>query len=570
MKKYQVVCTILGFLVYGLIFIFPTLGDFNLFDWDEINFAESSREMLVSGDFFHVQINFEPFHEKPPLFFWLQVLSMKVFGINAFAARFPNALLGVFTPIILFMMGTKIKNSSFGILWSLVYLLGLLPSLYFRTGIIDPYFNLFIFTSIYFGYLHFSNEEVKNKIHLVLSGFFAGLALITKGPVAVLIISIVFIFFLFIRKLKIDIMSILVFFITILGCSLIWYGYEIWQSGPWFIIEFIKYQIELFSMPVAGHQQPFYYHVLVLLFGCFPFSFFALKIIFSSKTSPPFQALMRILFWVVLILFTIVSTKIVHYSSLAYFPLSYLATIEMQKLQFGKKLSMFFKTIFIAFAFLISTGLTMGIYALIAQPEFMYESIKDPYIQEIMKTPLDWNGFEHLIPLLIFTGSILFIALSSKRLIQSIILYLVFLGMFFSFSSKLILPKIDFLLQGHLIQFYDSISLDKKYISTVGFKSYAHYFYAQTDQLTKTDHLKTKKIEILDTHFDVDSFHDLTKSQKNKYSSYVVNWMIDGNIDRPCYLVTKSNRKVNQLEQNKNLDIVYNKLGYKIFKRKIE
>ena len=570
MKKYQVVCTILGFLVYGLIFIFPTLGDFNLFDWDEINFAESSREMLVSGDFFHVQINFEPFHEKPPLFFWLQVLSMKVFGINAFAARFPNALLGVFTPIILFMMGTKIKNSSFGILWSLVYLLGLLPSLYFRTGIIDPYFNLFIFTSIYFGYLHFSNEEVKNKIHLVLSGFFAGLALITKGPVAVLIISIVFIFFLFIRKLKIDIMSILVFFITILGCSLIWYGYEIWQSGPWFIIEFIKYQIELFSMPVAGHQQPFYYHVLVLLFGCFPFSFFALKIIFSSKTSPPFQALMRILFWVVLILFTIVSTKIVHYSSLAYFPLSYLATIEMQKLQFGKKLSMFFKTIFIAFAFLISTGLTMGIYALIAQPEFMYESIKDPYVQEIMKTPLDWNGFEYLIPLLILTGSILFIALSSKRLIQSIILYLVFLGMFFSFSSKLILPKIDFLLQGHLIQFYDSISLDKKYISTVGFKSYAHYFYAQTDQLTKTDHLKTKKIEILDTHFDVDSFHDLTKSQKNKYSSYVVNWMIDGNIDRPCYLVTKSNRKVNQLEQNKNLDIVYNKLGYKIFKRKIE
>ena len=570
MKKYQFIWAILGFLVYGLIFIFPTLGDFNLFDWDEINFAESSREMLVSGDFFHVQINFEPFHEKPPLFFWLQVLSMKVFGINAFAARFPNALLGVFTPIILFMMGTKIKNSSFGILWSLVYLLGLLPSLYFRTGIIDPYFNLFIFTSIYFGYLHFSNEEVKNKIHLVLSGLFAGLALITKGPVAVLIISIVFIFFLFIRKLKIDIMSILVFFITILGCSLIWYGYEIWQSGPWFIIEFIKYQIELFSMPVAGHQQPFYYHVLVLLFGCFPFSFFALRIIFSSKTSPPFQALMRILFWVVLILFTIVSTKIVHYSSLAYFPLSYLATIEMQKLQFGKKLSMFFKTIFIAFAFLISTGLTMGIYALIAQPEFMYESIKDPYIQEIMKTPLDWNGFEYLIPLLILTGSILFIALSSKRLIQSITLYLVFLGIFFSFSSKLILPKIDFLLQGHLIQFYDSISLDKKYISTVGFKSYAHYFYAQTDQLTKTDHLKTKKIEILDTHFDVDSFHDLTKSQKNKYSSYVVNWMTDGNIDRPCYLVTKSNRKVNQLEQNKNLDIVYNKLGYKIFKRKIE
>ena len=87
-----------------------------------------------------------------------------------------------------------------------------------------------------------------------------------------------------------DITSILVFFITILGCSLIWYGYEIWQSGPWFLIEFIKYQIELFSMPVAGHQQPFYYHVLVLLFWMLPIFFFALRIIFSSKTSPPFSS----------------------------------------------------------------------------------------------------------------------------------------------------------------------------------------------------------------------------------------------------------------------------------------
>ena len=44
MKKHQVIGIILGFLLYGLIFIFPTLGDFNLFDWDEINFAESTRE----------------------------------------------------------------------------------------------------------------------------------------------------------------------------------------------------------------------------------------------------------------------------------------------------------------------------------------------------------------------------------------------------------------------------------------------------------------------------------------------------------------------------------------------
>jgi 4-amino-4-deoxy-L-arabinose transferase-like glycosyltransferase len=63
---------------------------------DEINFAESAREMIVTGDYSKVQINFNPFWEKPPLFIWMQVLSMKIFGINEFAARFPNAVFWYF------------------------------------------------------------------------------------------------------------------------------------------------------------------------------------------------------------------------------------------------------------------------------------------------------------------------------------------------------------------------------------------------------------------------------------------------------------------------------------------
>ena len=81
-----------------------SLGRVHLFDWDEINFAESSREMIVSGDYTRVQINFEPFWEKPPLFFWLQVLSMKAFGINEYAARLPNAVCGILTLLSLFLI----------------------------------------------------------------------------------------------------------------------------------------------------------------------------------------------------------------------------------------------------------------------------------------------------------------------------------------------------------------------------------------------------------------------------------------------------------------------------------
>ena len=107
-------------LLLGAVLFLPGLGSVHLFDWDEINFAESAREMIVTGDYMTVQINFEPFWEKPPLFIWMQVLSMKIFGINEFAARFPNAICGIVTMLVLFNIGTRLKNERFGLLWVFV------------------------------------------------------------------------------------------------------------------------------------------------------------------------------------------------------------------------------------------------------------------------------------------------------------------------------------------------------------------------------------------------------------------------------------------------------------------
>jgi len=89
----------------ALLLYVPFLGGVHLFDWDEINFAEAAREMVLSGNYSQVQIDFQPFWEKPPLFLWMQALSMKLFGINEYAARFPNALCGFATLLFLFHIG---------------------------------------------------------------------------------------------------------------------------------------------------------------------------------------------------------------------------------------------------------------------------------------------------------------------------------------------------------------------------------------------------------------------------------------------------------------------------------
>ncbi|MBN1984777.1 MAG: glycosyltransferase family 39 protein, partial [Prolixibacteraceae bacterium] len=190
--------------VASLLFI-PFLGGVHLFDWDEINFAEAAREMMVTQNYLTVQINFLPFWEKPPLFIWMQVLSMKLFGINEFAARFPNAICGVVTLLILFKIGRKIHNNLFGILWVLAFAGSVLPFFYFKSGIIDPWFNLFIFLGIYFLILYSSPENSKRKQNVILAALFAGLAVLTKGPVGFLLIALTTAVFLVWVKFKVKV-----------------------------------------------------------------------------------------------------------------------------------------------------------------------------------------------------------------------------------------------------------------------------------------------------------------------------------------------------------------------------
>ena len=558
----------LFFSIYTIILVFPSVGCFNLFDWDEINFAESSREMIVSNNFFQVMINFEPFHEKPPLYFWLQVISMKIFGVSSFSARLPNAVLCIIFPVILFNIGSRLKNKTFGWIWSLIFLGGLLPNLYFRTGIIDPYFNLFIFISIYFFFQSVSTSKVKN---VFLSGLFSGLAILTKGPVGLLIVLLSCSIYSFSAREKISWKKIFIFIFTVIIVSSPWYMIELINKGPWFLIEFIKYQIELFSKPVAGHQQPVFYHFVVVLFGCVPFSLFALRNIFKdSKSDLRFEKMMRICFWTVLILFSIVSTKIVHYSSMAYVPLSFLGSIEIYKIIKGKRFSKRIKLFLFLLSSFISTILSLFIYLLIYQKDIIMIISDDIQLRTLLNLNLLWQGWEWAIPLIIVFASLLWFIKFKFNPLKYLAIYSILIGLSFSLISFFIIPKIEFAIQGTAVAFYEDISKEKKYLTTVGFKSYAPYFYSEVDHLNKVDKLYQKKSDILKKYFSSSSLNDLNRLQKNKFNGHVLSWLIHGDVDRTVYFVSKKSKPILLLQNAKNLELIKDQAGYQFYKRELK
>lgn len=528
-------------ILSGIFFFIPFLGRVHLFDWDEINFAESAREMIVTGNYHRVQINFQPFWEKPPLFFWLQVAAMKVFGINEFAARFPNAIFGIITLVTFFLIGKKYKSPRFGFIWAISYLGTFLPHLYFKSGIIDPIFNYFIFLAIYFMYKDISGQVLKNKyVYPSLAGLFIGLATLTKGPVGLLVFLIAFfVYFLFSRfKNFPSVKKILLFIFFFAAICLLWFGEEIINHGFWFLKEFLAYQADLFLHPVASHGEPFYYHFVVVFIGCFPISIIALPVMFGKivDVKKEFSRLMKILFWTVMILFSITTTKIVHYSSLTYMPLAFMAACYLDWLIVNKQKMKISLLILIAFMGFVFSFLLAALPYVANHHELILPYLKDPFAAASLNVSVHWSGYESFIGILYFIAVTFAVVFFSRKQNWRALLFLFYSTAFCLFIYLIaVVPKIEKYSQGPAINFYESLAGKDVYVWPIGFKSYAQYFYAK-------------------------------KPTTPVYGEADEQFLLKGNITKPAYFVVKVTNTGFDSTCN-NCTLIKQEGGFKFYKR---
>ena len=537
LKKYSYLFIILICLILFL----PFIGHVHLFDWDEINFAEAAREILITHKFFQVQINFQPFWEKPPLFFWLQAGSMYLFGINEFAARLPNVICGILTLILIFKIGKKYFSIQFAWIWVLCMLASLTPGLYFKSGIIDPFFNLFIYISIYIlGKITFNFNHENNTISFLKIGFFIGLAVLTKGPVAVLIIGICGLIFIFLKKGKLffTLPQILLCILVIIALSAIWIINEIITNGISNFSAFITYQIELFTKPVALHGEPWYYHIVVLLIGCFPASIFFIGGLFIKNTDPNKKAInliMKTIFWVVLILFSIVKTKIIHYSSLCWLPITFIAALYIDNcLIKEKKIARYLLFIFLLIGLILSI-IFIIIPCIDKIKNQIFPYIDDPFFIKSMDIQGGWKSLEIIIAVFILMSIIsFFIYFYIKKTNKLIYFFLCFFIIFTHSYLYIVFPKIEKYSQGPAIDFYTNLKDKDFYIETFLFKSYAQYFYTNA-------------------------------KPKSNFNYSNIDWLLNGKIDKPTFIVIKC-IDLEKIDKNK-FKIVQQKGGYILLER---
>jgi 4-amino-4-deoxy-L-arabinose transferase-like glycosyltransferase len=521
----------LGIVIGVSILLFvPFLGSVHLFDWDEINFAECAREMVMSGNYSTVTIDYLPFWEKPPLFIWMQAFSMKLFGVNEFAARFPNVIAALFTILTLIYHGAQHQNRKFGYWWAAFYIGSFLPNMYFHSGIIDPWFNLFIFNSIAFYYL----GTTKQRFHEFLyAGLFAGLAVMTKGPVALLLIGASVFFFHLFTKFKSfpKFKFISVTLIATLLISLLWF-FLLWISGNKAIItQFLEYQVRLFQTKDAGHGGPIYYHWLVLLLGCFPASFFAISSFFQKDSYfNPFNKLVLISGLFTLILFSIVQTKIIHYSSFCYFFITYFAALSISQAEKPIHRSTW---VTVSYLLIISITLSVLIYVQVFGPGITnLIPIKDPFAFANINAHEPWRTVDFIIVFLwVIAASISIYFLLKQRIQQAILTLLIAVPLGILCIQGTILPHIEQYTQRAAISFYKQQAPKNVYLIPLGFKSYAHLFYGE-----------------IKPHQNVNRYNEA--------------WVCSDSTDLPVFYVARIPMHENYLKAYPNLKLLYMKNGF--------
>lgn len=528
-----------GIVAFSAMFLLPFLGSVNLFDSDEINYAESAREMIVTGDYMTVQIDYEPFPEKPPLFFWLQVRSMKLFGVGEFAARFPNVICGILSLVILYMFGSRLYGHRFGLLWILSYGAAILPFFYFKSGIIDPWFNLFTFVgfSLFIFYLD-PVEGKKRLLNLMLSALFLGLAVLTKGPVAVLIFVICFAaFFIFKRfKLKTSVLHVILFVSVLTATGGSWYFYQLWQGNIDFLQDFLQYHIRLFAADQEFHRGFFGYHLVVLLLGVFPASVLALKS-FTKKTETTerqriYRQWMYLLLWTVILLFSLAKTKLLHYSSLAYFPVTFLAAWVWdkwidRKLEIGGwQVALILMIALIYSAAAILFPLVTDHYDWLLSREFTF---LDQFTREAIQRNVHWSGYEWLIGLFLMVGVVVAsIRILRRNLNGVLILHLVVL-LFSTASIYTFTERIEGYSQRSAIKFFQGLKGQDVHVKTLGYKSFAHLFYFDKPPTDEDESVER---------------------------------LMRDDLSKDAYFVMKSDKKVQYLQRYPSLEILYEKDGY--------
>lgn len=310
--RYYLVFTFIAFLI-----LMVGLGSYGLAETSEARYAEISREMLLNGDYLNPELlGISHFH-KPPITYYITTLGYQIFGINEFGARFFLQVAITVQLLLVFRIANLLYNNKrIALMAGLIYFSLPIVLISSRNLTTDAFLSTFILAAIYCWQVY----TLKNKIgFLYLFYTLMGLAILTKGPVALLFILVYIIMDKLIHKKNMLVTAHHFFgFVLCLAIGTSWYVAVIIEH-PSIWDYFITKQLvgRMTGVAFSERSKPIWYYVPILLAMFLPWWLAALlnfKTNMKSFIGQTKETKVLIYSSIVLFLiFSIFSTKLILY-----------------------------------------------------------------------------------------------------------------------------------------------------------------------------------------------------------------------------------------------------------------
>ncbi len=276
---------LLCILFFGLIIFVWQLGSTGLVDETPPLFAAASKAMAETGNWLTPQVNGLPRFDKPPLVYWLMGVGFAIPGneswdpLGTWAARLPSALSTVFLMLVIgdTLMRYPQENNGFtrrtSIIAALTFALSPLVLIWGRIAVSDALLCSNLGICLLLQWRRYANPEGERWW---LSWLFLSFAILTKGPVSlILLVLTIFFFALFqkdldrIWKIIKPIKGLIIVFII----SFPWYLIELLIEGKPFFDSFFGYHnLQRFTSVVNSHYEPWWFFLVILCIGSLPFT----------------------------------------------------------------------------------------------------------------------------------------------------------------------------------------------------------------------------------------------------------------------------------------------------------
>ena len=311
MNQLPVKAIVLLLVIVGFNILFGIDG-VALLDPDEPVYAETAKEMIRFNEYLSPRIYNEYWYDKPPIFYWLLVGSLKLFGgFSELAARLPASLMAIGAVLMTTVSAARQFSARAGF-WSGLVMGTTVMIMYMGKASVTDTTLLFFMTGALLCFMH-------EKYWLMY--LFCGFAVMTKGPIGVVFPgAIVFLYLLVTRDLgRMLRMHVIPGLILVAAVGMPWYVFMYQNHGMDFIYEFIGFHnISRFSAPLHPNRVHWWFYLPVIILGLFPWTGVLLKSMKDAVTKSVGRESTRLLFlqiwWIfVFIFFSIAKTKQVSY-----------------------------------------------------------------------------------------------------------------------------------------------------------------------------------------------------------------------------------------------------------------